>query len=266
MSVVLHISDTHFGTERDFAQRALSALVGELQPELLIVSGDITQRATAAQFAAARRWLDQLAVPHCLLLPGNHDIPLFALWQRLFSPYRRFRRGLRVDALAPQHIRDDLHVVSVKTTRRRRHIDGEVSARQIDAIREDLLQADPAALKIVVTHQPLWVDRERDQHNRCHGADPALRAWCEAGADLFLSGHIHWPFVIELPHRRGSWVANAGTATSWRIRDGAPNSCNVLRYQADTRRCEVERWDCLATDPVFRRAAQHSLSLRGRSG
>jgi 3',5'-cyclic AMP phosphodiesterase CpdA len=101
MTRILHLSDTHFGTERPGVVEALIALAQTLSPQLIVVSGDITQRATRAQFASARRFLD--ALPPCpqLLLPGNHDVPLFALWQRAFSPYARYCAGLGVAALAP---------------------------------------------------------------------------------------------------------------------------------------------------------------------
>lgn len=264
MSVVLHISDTHFGTERDWSQQALQALIDAEQPDLLVLSGDITQRATAAQFAAARLWLDRLAVRDVLMLPGNHDIPLFALWMRAFAPYRRYRQGMRARLLAPQWRNETLCVIGVKTTRRWRHVDGQISRKQIVQVSAALREASPDALRIVVTHQPLWVDRERDRHNRCHGAEAALDAWCEAGADLFLSGHIHWPFVHELPQRTGHWIANAGTALSWRVRDGIPNSCNLIRYAhgGDRRSCVVERWDCPSPEQPFQCVSRQPLSLR----
>ncbi|MBD8525237.1 metallophosphoesterase family protein [Pseudomarimonas arenosa] len=266
MSVILHLSDTHFGTEQAWVQHALNELIATQSPDLLILSGDITQRATRAQFAAAHDWLDRQAVAHRLLLAGNHDIPLFALWQRLFSPYRRLRRGLQVTDLSPSHVQHPLHVLSVKTTRRYRHIDGEISPAQIDRVRRALLAADRDALKIVVTHQPLWVERSSDLHNCCRGAERALQAWCEAGADVFLSGHIHLPFVAELPDHPGCWVVNAGTALSSRVRDGVPNSCNLIRYPTSEgpRCCAVERWDCPSEFRQFRLVAQQQLQLRAR--
>ena len=182
MTRILHLSDTHFGTERPQVVDALIALAHTLSPQLIVVSGDITQRATRAQFAAARRFLE--ALPPCprLLLPGNHDIPLLALWQRALSPYARYRAGLGVDALAPMLSLPGVHAIAVKTTRRRRHIDGEVSPAQIEAVAATLRALPAADLKLVVTHQPLWVDRADDQHNRCRGADAALAAWVAARA------------------------------------------------------------------------------------
>ncbi len=253
MTRILHLSDTHFGTERPQVVDALIALAHTLSPQLIVVSGDITQRATRAQFAAARRFLE--ALPPCprLLLPGNHDIPLLALWQRALSPYARYRAGLGVDALAPMLSLPGVHAVAVKTTRRRRHIDGEVSPAQIEAVAATLRALPAADLKLVVTHQPLWVDRADDQHNRCHGADAALAAWVAAGADLCLAGHIHWPFAARLPQARAAWAINAGTAVSKRVRPGAPNSVNLIEwsYAQGERLCRWTRYDCAADGEPF---------------
>lgn len=265
MSVLLQVSDTHFGTEQAPVMAALQRLVETERPRVLVLSGDITQRATAAQFRRARAWLDGLPVPHRLLLPGNHDIPLYNLVQRFAFPYRRYQRLLQPGSLAPELRVEGFHLIGVKTTRRRRHIDGEVSPRQIDAVAERLLSADPASLRVVVTHQPLWVDRADELHNRCHGAESALRRWTAAGADLFLAGHIHWPFVAALPHRHGSWAVNAGTALSHRVRDGVPNSVNLVRLPSADRTtgCVVERWDCRGAAEGFVRVAEQRLPLRG---
>lgn len=266
MSVLLQVSDTHFGTERGPAVAALQRLVEAEQPRVLVLSGDITQRATVAQFRRARQWLDGLPVPHRLLLPGNHDIPLYNLLQRVAFPYRRYQRWLQPGSLAPELRVEGFHLIGVKTTRRRRHIDGEVSSQQIEAVAQRLADAAPSSLRVVVTHQPLWVDRADDAHNRCHGADAALRRWTAAGADLFLAGHIHWPFVAALPHRQGSWAVGAGTALSHRVRDGAPNSVNLIRFGAGGRSggCVVERWDCHESAAGFRCVTRHALALAER--
>ncbi len=263
MTRILHLSDTHFGTERPQVVEALIALAQTLSPQLIVVSGDITQRATRAQFTAARRFLD--ALPPCpqLLLPGNHDVPLFALWQRAFSPYARYRAGLGVDALAPTISLAGVHAIAVKSTRRRRHIDGEVSPAQVESVAAALRALPAADLKLVVTHQPLWVERADDQHNRCRGADAALAAWVEAGADLCLAGHIHWPSAVRLPQARAAWAINAGTAVSRRVRPGAPNSVNLIEWCAadGERSCRWTRYDCAGEGAPFLPLTSTMLAL-----
>jgi hypothetical protein len=132
MTVLLQISDTHFGTERATVVDALTALARQQRPDLVVLSGDITQRARPAQFRAARAFTDRLGAP-VLAVPGNHDIPLFDLWARLRSPYGRYSAAFGTD-LEPGAPLSELLVVCVNTTRPWRHKDGEVSALQIDRV------------------------------------------------------------------------------------------------------------------------------------
>ena len=250
MTVLLQISDPHFGTERDEVVEALLALAWQLQPEVVVLSGDITQRARARQFDAARRFVDRLPAALRLIVPGNHDIPLFNIAERLFCAYRGHRRVFG-DDLEPVVETDTLLVLGVNTTRAWRHTDGEVSAAQVERVAQRLRRATAQQLRIVVTHQPVDVPRPRDEHNLLHGREAAVRRWAAAGADILMGGHIHLPYVRALTGRypdlaRAAWCVQAGTSVSTRIRPGAPNSVNVIRYLPASQRCSVERWDCLA--------------------
>ena len=133
MTVLLHFSDTHFGTEEAPVVQALQALVREQQPDALILSGDITQRARSAQFAAARSFCDSLGVARLLALPGNHDIPLYNLAARMFAPYAGYKACFG-DELEPELEFGDVLVIGVNTTRPARHKDGVVSAAQINRV------------------------------------------------------------------------------------------------------------------------------------
>lgn len=232
MTVLLHVSDPHFGTERAHVVSALLRLERELRPNLLVLSGDVTQRARSAEFAAAQAFLQQLQVPHVLAIPGNHDIPLFNLAARTAAPYAGFQRIFGPE-LEPSVSRADCLVLGVKTTRRYRHVDGEISAEQRERVAARLRGASAEQLRVVVLHQPVAVPRPKEQKNVVHGHDSAVKCWAEAGADVLLAGHIHLPFVLPLheaqPLKRPVWAVNAGTAVSSRVRHDAGNSVNVLR-------------------------------------
>ena len=244
MSLLLHVSDPHFGTEQPPAVAALQRLSERLEPDLLVVSGDITQRARRGQFEAARLALGALRARLRIVIPGNHDIPLFDPVARLAFPYRGFRRAFG-SRLEPRVETGELLVVAVRTTRRWRHVNGTVSSRQIDEVARRLGAASPGQLRIVVTHQPVHVPRESERHNLLRNHRAAIDAWSAAGADLILGGHIHLPYVLPLtPAPHPTWIVQAGTAVSDRVRHDAPNSVNVLRYDAARRRCRIERWDC----------------------
>jgi 3',5'-cyclic AMP phosphodiesterase CpdA len=251
MSILLHISDTHFGTEQPRVVSALEVLACERLPDVLVFSGDITQRARSAQFAAARRLCDAMRVGRMLALPGNHDIPLFDMLSRLARPYGNYLQsfGPRLDPILET---DDFLVIGVNTTRASRHKNGEVSAEQVQRVASQLRAARPRQLRVVVTHQPAEVERPIDEPHRLRGAEAALQAWSQAGADLVLGGHIHLPYVLDLrarprPTPRPMWCVQAGTAVSRRVRHGIPNSVNLIHWDAvptgQPRSCRVERCD-----------------------
>jgi 3',5'-cyclic AMP phosphodiesterase CpdA len=247
MSVILQISDPHFGTEVPAVLQALEALSQSLAPDLLVLSGDITQRARSRQFGAAAAFVRRLNVAHQLAIPGNHDLPLFDIARRLFDPYGQYRRAFG-NNLEPTFECSDCLVLGVNTTRRYRHTDGEISPRQCERVATALHNASPTQLRIIVLHQPVAVPRATEAHNIVHGGDAAVRTWANAGADLILGGHIHLPFVLPLhevlgPLTHPLWAVNAGTAVSRRTRYDAGNSVNVLRTSREQpRACELEQW------------------------
>ena len=249
MTKLLQISDMHFGTEQSDVTSALLALSLEKTPDVLVVSGDITQRATSEQFSKARAFCDRLQVAQMICLPGNHDIPLHNLWARLVSPYAAYQRSFGHD-LEPELQTDSLCIATVNTTRWWRHKNGEVSSAQIARVCEQLSRAKPQQLRVVVVHQPVHVLRPQDEHDRLRGWQPAVLAWAAAGADIVMGGHIHLPYVCELSAtvkglKRRMWCVQAGTATSNRTRRETSNSVNLLEFSsaADGLNCSVERWD-----------------------
>lgn len=268
MTVLLHISDTHFGTEEGFVVTALQALAREQRPDALILSGDITQRARGYQFAAARRFCDSLGIARVLTLPGNHDIPLFNLVARVFAPYGGYKACFG-DELEPELELGDVLVVGVNTTRPARRKDGEVSPQQVQRVVQRLRAAPREQLRVVVTHQPACVLRPQDEKDRLRGGEAAVQAWASAGADLVLGGHIHLPYVSDLCARasaaRSMYCVQAGTALSHRVRHGSPNSINIIRWtppsNGDARQVKVERWDYDLADECFELTHPYELKL-----
>jgi 3',5'-cyclic AMP phosphodiesterase CpdA len=264
MTIVLHVSDPHFGTEQPTVVEALLALSDALAPDLLVLSGDITQRARAAQFQAAAGFVKRLGIPRILTIPGNHDVPLFNVLGRALDPYAAYRACFGAE-LEPTFDAPDCLVLAVKTTRRYRHVDGEVDRAQRERVASQLAGAGPGQVRLVVLHQPVAVPRASEQHNVCVGSEPAVRAWAAAGADLILAGHIHLPFLLPLHEVFGGlsrplWALNAGTAVSTRVRHDAGNSVNVLR--ADTsRNCRIEEWRYSSPRSAFNQSSEVTLSF-----
>jgi 3',5'-cyclic AMP phosphodiesterase CpdA len=263
MTLVLQMSDPHFGTERPMALAALERLCGELRPDVLLITGDITQRARPIEFSRARAFVDKLGIPARLVIPGNHDIPLYALPTRLLHPYQRYERAfgpVRDDEFET----DDLLLIALNTTRRYRHKNGELSERQIERTAQRLAAARAGQVKLVAVHQPVAVTRASDLVNLLRGHAKAARRWAEAGVDAIVGGHIHLPYVLPLHERRPDrprpvWAVQAGTALSTRVRGGIPNSVNLIRTEQG-QAAVVERWDVDETVGLFQRVSSTPLT------
>ncbi|MBC7608340.1 MAG: metallophosphoesterase [Polaromonas sp.] len=261
---ILQLSDPHFGTAQPAVMQALRSLVQAQRPDMLVLSGDITQRASEQQFAEAKAYCDSLRIGLLLALPGNHDIPLFNVYKRLFSPYGDYLQAFGPVIEATLNTAEAL-VIGVNTTRRWRHKNGEVSNRQISRVVKQLEASAPGQLRVVVVHQPVHVLRAEDEHDRLRNWQPAVRAWSAAGADIIMGGHIHLPYVCDLSSQlsslaRRTWCVQAGTALSSRVRQGVPNSVNLLKYDFAAQSlspllCDVERWNYQASDKPDHQAA-----------
>jgi 3',5'-cyclic AMP phosphodiesterase CpdA len=244
VTLLMQVSDPHFGTDRPAVLAALENLWRQHAPDLLLMTGDITQRARVPEFRAARAFVDRLAPAAFLAIPGNHDIPLFDVWSRCAHPYQRFQQHFH-GALEGCFQDGEVMVIAINTTRWYRHKNGEVSKAQIEQVARQLRDAGPLRCKVVAVHQPVAVTRDSDRANLLRGHEAAVRAWAEAGADLVMGGHIHLPFIVPLRERwpslpRPMFAVQAGTAVSTRIRGKVPNSVQLVDLNAQW---TVERWD-----------------------
>lgn len=223
---LMHLSDLHFGAHDPTVCAAVQRLAHWLEVDVLVVSGDLTQRATRHQFAMAHDFIKSLGTQERVVLAGNHDLPLFAWWLRWGRAYDRFAAQFGAQ-LEPHHQAGPFTVLGVNTTRPWRHERGSLSALQVERVATELLAAPNDAWRIVVSHHPLVARGAEDRSHRPYRADEAVQRWREAGAHMLLSGHVHEPGLWEpLP---GLWSLQAGTAVSLRLRKGQPNSLLVLQ-------------------------------------
>ncbi|HEX2551859.1 MAG TPA: metallophosphoesterase [Nocardioidaceae bacterium] len=239
MITLAQISDLHFGTEDAAMADRLVEELHALEPRLVIVSGDLTQRARRAQFRAARAYLDRL--PAHMVVPGNHDIPLYDIGRRMLSPMGRYRSMIS-DDLDPSHLEDDLAVLGLNTTRPQRWKEGSISARQVALIGEVFGRAAPEAHRVLVTHQPFIPPPEFPRMIVVHGQSAALPAIRAARVEVLLAGHLHLGYAGMVEGGPGLLSVQAGTAIS-RRRRGQPNAYNVIRLGGDGVVVEPRVWD-----------------------
>ena len=252
MRRLLHLSDIHFGPPHyEPAAVGVEALVRERQPDLVVVSGDLTQRARRSQFRQAREFLERLGPPF-LAVPGNHDVPMYRVWERLLDRYGAYRRHFSRD-LEPAFRDDEIEVIGFNTAFNLTIDNGRFTGRQLAGAGErfgplrsprldtgcagarDGLRTGCAPIRIAVAHHPLAALPELMGWRTARRGDEALAAFAAAGVDLVLSGHVHVAAVgraADVP--RGPWLVHSGTSTSRRGRgsEQGRNSCNWITLEA----------------------------------
>ena len=226
MRTIAHISDLHFGMEDErIADRLLEDLNG-IDPSVVVISGDLTQRARKRQFEAAGAFIRKIKAP-CLVVPGNHDIPLYDVIRRALTPLRRYRRYITAD-LNPVFEDDELIVLGANTARAATFKNGRISAAQIKMLADRLCSAGSRLFKVLVTHHPFLPPLDNPHATLVGRGGLAAEAFGPCGIDLLLAGHYHRGYMGDLQShdiavKRSIIVAQAGTALSKRTR-GERNS------------------------------------------
>lgn len=231
-----HLSDVHFG--KIAHPGVVDALVDEVNaqaPDLVVVSGDLTQRARPDQFRDARAMLDRFASP-VLVVPGNHDVR--AWWhhpvERVFRPTDRFRRYISPER-TPSFTTPGLSVFGLDSAHGLTIKGGRIRARDLGAMEAFFADRPPGDLRVLVLHHHLLRLEALGSHDVSRGARQALAAAARAGVDLVLCGHLHRSHVAAVDVVPGApghrlVIASAGTATSSRGRaeDRAVNLYNQI--------------------------------------
>jgi 3',5'-cyclic AMP phosphodiesterase CpdA len=224
---IAHISDLHFGREDQELLEPLREAIGAAAPDVVAVSGDLTQRARPSQFRAARAFLDGLGLPW-IAVPGNHDIPLDEVWHRVVRPFRRYREEIARD-LAPSWSNGMVNIEALNTADPYAWQRGRVRQRQLWRASEAFREAPEGSVNVVVAHHPF--EHGPDIEKRLmKNAPRAVEHLAEAGADVILSGHLHrWHAEAFLSRKVGARVlqVHVGTGLSTRRR-GQENDFALL--------------------------------------
>jgi 3',5'-cyclic AMP phosphodiesterase CpdA len=256
MTRLVHLSDLHFGAHDPRLVEAVGASIDELKPDLVVISGDFTQRATTEQFKEACRFLERLRENghEVLGVPGNHDIPLYDVLRRFLSPLTRYRRFID-DTLCPFIELSGVAVLGINTARSLTFKDGRISEDQVEFIREAFARTSEDVVRVLVTHHPLFELKVGEQVERAIGRqDMALDAIEESGVDMLLAGHAHHASSQDagdlVTRSGGVLVVQAGTATSTRVREQEQsfNTIDIVHEEDVT--ITVNAWNGNSFEPA----------------
>ena len=238
---IVHVSDIHFGCENAAAVRAVADLLAADPPDLLAVTGDITQAGHPGEFSVAQAWLAALPCPH-VSTPGNHDTPYWNLVGRLGWAFRDYGRHIGPSAFETLSA-PGLTAVAFNTARgvQPRLNWSKGQARRHDAIEVCQRLAAGAGLKVGLCHHPLMEVTGGPMTGRVWGGIRASRILAEGGADLILTGHVHMPFAHPLPFADERTYAIGASTLSLRER-GCPAGFNVIEADEDAIRVTAHGW------------------------
>lgn len=268
MRQILHLSDVHFGWPHlEPVSEGVHELARRRRPDLVVISGDLTQRAKPEQFRQARAFVDRFEAP-TLAVPGNHDVPMYRFWERLFVPFGAYGKHFAAN-LEPTFEDDELRVIGVNTAFNWTVKDGRVTRAGIDRLERELAGAPPERAKIVVAHHPMVPPPRFDTQRVLGNAHAVIELLVKHGVELVLSGHLHQAWIGDTEayypsRRRPVLLVHSGTSTSSRGRgcERDRNTCNWIRI-SDVE-IEISRLGWESAVAGFSVMSRHSYPRRSR--
>ena len=269
---ILHLSDLHFGPPYlpEIGQAVLE-IAPTLEPDAIVVSGDLTQRAKREQFVAAREFLDQLPSVPMLVIPGNHDVPLYRVKERLSDPLGLYQEII-TDDLNPVLRLPEAVLVGIDSTSPRRAIsNGRITPSQLEHSQRIFADSPPDAAKIIVAHHHFAPAPDYLHDQTMPKSKRAINRFVEQGVEMILGGHLHRAYIGNSlnfypgQHRdRGIVIVHCGTTTSRRGRgpESEKNSFNVIDIQPET--MTVTHYMHFDERRTFAPLSRHQFPRRGR--
>jgi 3',5'-cyclic AMP phosphodiesterase CpdA len=265
MRTFAQISDLHFGRHNHPVAEGLLASVSEHNPDLVVISGDFTQRARHGEFVEARRFLDRIRQPK-LVVPGNHDMPLYNLFDRFFSPFAKYDQHVAPVGHKAGLFRDEeIAVLGLNTARRLTGKNGRISLEQIAQIARVFGELPAEVFKAIVTHHPLGIPSGEPSLELAGRSQLALATIIDAGVHMLLSGHHHRAVsggITEIAGGGSILIVHAGTAISMRVRGVEGNTYNLIRIADQRVSISVFEW---MDDERFCEKRKVSYILQGQT-
>ena len=261
MTTIAHLSDLHFGREVPSVIHGLLDSLNLLQPDLVIISGDLTQRAKHSEYKNGVRFLQQLPYPY-LIVPGNHDMSMYNLMERFFYPWSKWKHYISGD-MFPTVQQKNITAMGINTARRTGwHLDwsrGSINEKQIKKIQTFMTKQLGENLRLLVAHHPFWLPKKFERRHVIDRRDTALMSLQKAGVDIILSGHIHIAYSKIMD---GVLISHTGTTFSNRLMANTPNSFNVIRGDREALSIELMGW----SGKLFEKISQQRFTKNSEKG
>jgi 3',5'-cyclic AMP phosphodiesterase CpdA len=245
MRRIAQISDMHFGADEPLVTSDLVKSVHAEKPDLIVLSGDFTQRARRWQFRKAREFVNELPEPK-LVIPGNHDMPLYNIVARLFWPFWGYNKFIEPLGVAGGAYRDEeMAVMGLNTARRFTGKNGRISEQQIAQTEKFFSDLGEDVTRILVTHHPVGQVANEVFVDLAWGSQLALPRVAQAGVQMLLSGHHHRCLsgtIEETEDKEQVLIVYAGTANSTRTREGDGNTYNLIEIDGRDVEVRILRW------------------------
>jgi len=265
MRLVAHISDLHFGYNDPVLVRSLGEALGAIKPQLVVVSGDLVEHATDAEFASARDFLETLPGPQ-IVVPGNHDLPFYNLWRRFTEGLTKYRQFI-TDDREPAFIDDEIAVIGADSAHLYPVKGGKITDSQLDDLVEKFSKLPAGLIRILVTHHPFDLPEPSNPHLLIGHSRRAVTRLAPV-VDILLAGHVHLSSSGSTSTRyklEGHAMAfvQAGTAVSDRNK-GEANSFNLIHTGCTgdrEKQVVVERYSWAKADGRFKCTSSEEYRL-----
>jgi len=241
---ILHVSDLRFGPPYlSRVGEGLLRAVPEIRPEVLVISGDLTQRAKPEEFEQAAGFIDRLPDVPRIIVPGNHDVPLYRIFERFYDPHRYYQKFVDRDLNTVLKTPESIFVGLDSTAPRSAISNGRLHSSKLDYCREAFRDAPADCARIVVAHHHFAPAPDYLHDQTMPRAKRAINLFVELGVDLILGGHLHRAYIGNTldfypaaGREHGIVIVQCGTSTSrrGRGREKEKNSFNEIDLTRDT--------------------------------
>lgn len=239
MLTIVQISDVHFGPHyHPEVGEALVGAVHDLAPDILVNSGDFTQRARRQEYEDAWRYMARMPDVPTVVTPGNHDVPLYRVFERAFSPYKLYREFISPELDTVLRHPGATIVALNSTSPLRAIVNGRIEKSQLDLCRRVFADSPKGAARIVVLHHHLAPAPDYEEGKTLPHARAILESLQSMGVELVMGGHLHRAYIgnsLDVhpggQRERGIIIVQSGTSASrrGRAREREKNTFNLLR-------------------------------------